>query len=133
MTFDGPIEDRLAIRERIESYGDAVFQRDEKAWAANWAEDSVWKLMGTEVKGKANIVAMWRQAMAGFSFVSFFGNPGAIAISGDGAEVRVYTLEFLVEAGGKTRRVVGQYDDKLVRQNGRWLFQSRTYRILSDT
>lgn len=133
MPFEGPQDDRIAIRERIESYADAVFQRDEAAWGANWTEDSTWSLMGTEVKGKANIVAMWCQAMAGFSFVSFFGNPGSIAIHGDKADVRVYTLEFLVEAGGKARRVVGQYDDKLVKRGGQWLFQSRNYRILSDT
>lgn len=133
MAFVGSPEDRLAIRERIESYADAVFQRDDAAWGANWAEDGVWSLMGTQVKGKANIVAMWREAMAGFSFVSFFGNPGAIAIHGDTAEVRVYTLEFLVETGGKARRVVGQYDDRLVKQNGQWLFQSRVYRILNES
>lgn len=34
MPFTGPFEDRLAIRELIESYGDAVTQRDVDAWAA---------------------------------------------------------------------------------------------------
>ena len=132
MPFEGPLEDRIAIRERIEAYGDAVFQRDEIAWAANWAEDSVWSLAGMEVKGKANIVAMWKNAMAGFSAVTFFANPGAIHVRGDVAQVRVYTLEFLVETGGKARRVVGQYNDKLIKQNNAWLFQSRTYRILNE-
>jgi ketosteroid isomerase-like protein len=132
MPFEGPIEDRIAIRERIESYGDAVFQRNEKAWAANWAEDSVWNLGGMEVSGKSNIVALWRQAMAGFSYVSFFGSPGAIRVEGNSADARVYTLEFLIEAAGKARRVVGQYDDQLVKQNGQWLFRARTYRVLND-
>lgn len=132
MPFEGPLEDRIAIRERIEAYGDAVFQRDETAWAANWAENSIWSLAGMEVKGKANIVAMWKNAMAGFSTVTFFANPGAIRIYGSTADVRVYTLEFLVEAGGKARRVVGQYDDTLVKENGAWLFRSRTYKILNE-
>lgn len=132
MPFEGSLEDRIAIRELIESYGDAVFRRDEAAWAANWAEESVWTLAGVGVKGKANIVAMWKGAMAGFSTVTFFANPGAIRVNGDSAEVRVYTLEFLVETGGKSRRVVGQYDDRLVKENGAWLFQSRSYRILNE-
>ena len=132
MAFEGPLEDRIAIRERIESYGDAVFQRDEAAWAANWADDSVWNLGGMEVKGKAKIVAMWKGAMAGFSTVTFFANPGSVRVRDDIADVRVYTLEFLVETDGRARRVVGQYDDKLVKQNGTWLFQSRSYRILSE-
>jgi uncharacterized protein (TIGR02246 family) len=132
MPFEGSLEDRIAIRELIESYGDAVFRRDEAAWAANWAEESVWTLAGVGVKGKANIVALWKGAMAGFSTVTFFANPGAIRVNGDSAEVRVYTLEFLVETGGKSRRVVGQYDDRLVKENGAWLFQARSYRILNE-
>ena len=40
MAFEGPIEDRLAIRELIENYADAVFQRDEERWAANWADEA---------------------------------------------------------------------------------------------
>ncbi len=133
MAFEGAIEDRLAIRERIESYGDAVFRRDEKDWAANWAEDSVWKLGATEVKGKANIVNLWRNAMASYSHVAFFGTPGAIEVRGYSASVRVYTLEFLVETNGKARRIEGHYDDRLVKRSGCWLFKSRAYTILRDT
>ena len=36
--FDGPLEDRMAIRERIEAYSDAVFRKDADAWIANWRE-----------------------------------------------------------------------------------------------
>jgi uncharacterized protein (TIGR02246 family) len=133
MSFEGPIEDRLAIRELIEDYADAVFQRDEGRWSANWAEDATWNLAGMEVKGKANIVGLWKQAMAGFSFVAFFAAPGAIQVSGDRASARVYTTEELVEISGKHRRVVGQYADEFIKQSGRWLFSRRTYRILQDT
>lgn len=39
MANSGPTEDRLAIREVIENYADAVTRRDGDAWAACWAED----------------------------------------------------------------------------------------------
>jgi len=39
MAFTGPFEDRLAIRELVDSYGDAVARNDAQAWGANWAED----------------------------------------------------------------------------------------------
>ena len=42
MPFTGPAEDRLAIRELVDSYGDAVYRHDAQAWGANWAEDAVW-------------------------------------------------------------------------------------------
>ena len=55
----GPTDDRLAIRELIEHYCNAVNQRDAALWGANWAEDSEWNLPvvpGMEsVKGKAAI------------------------------------------------------------------------------
>ncbi|MGZ5933538.1 MAG: nuclear transport factor 2 family protein [Rhizomicrobium sp.] len=133
MSFEGPIEDRLAIRELIDDYADAVFQRDEKRWAANWSEDAVWNLAGMEIKGKTSIVSMWNRAMVGFSFVAFFAAPGAINIAGNSATARVYTTEVLAETGGKLRNVIGQYDDAFVKQGGRWLFARRSYRILRDS
>jgi ketosteroid isomerase-like protein len=133
MVFNGPIEDRLAIRELIEDYADAVFQRDEKRWAATWADEASWNLAGMEVKGKANIVGMWKQAMAGFSFVAFFAAPGGIEVDSNKARGRVYTTEDLVETSGKRRHVIGQYDDEFTKQSGRWLFSRRTYRILQDS
>ncbi|MFN7174902.1 MAG: nuclear transport factor 2 family protein, partial [Thermaurantiacus tibetensis] len=44
--FTGELADRLAIRERIEAYNDAVFRRDAEDWAACWAEDAVWEVAG---------------------------------------------------------------------------------------
>jgi len=44
MSFSGPAEDRLAIRELIEAYADAVTRNDATAWIATWAEDSIWSL-----------------------------------------------------------------------------------------
>lgn len=131
--MSAPLEDRLAIRERLEAYADAVFRRDAEAWGANWAEDSVWNLGGTEVSGKANIVGLWNGAMAGFSFVAFFVQPGEITIEGNRARVRSYTAEDLVETGGRFRHVIGRYDDELVKQGGTWLFTRRIYTILRDS
>ncbi|MDA1207809.1 MAG: nuclear transport factor 2 family protein, partial [Proteobacteria bacterium] len=46
MSSSGPIEDRLSIRELVDSYNDAVMRFDGDAWSANWAEDAVWNLPG---------------------------------------------------------------------------------------
>ena len=73
MAFSGPIEDRLAIRELMDIYSDAVNQRDTALWASTWAEDSSWKLPvipGMEnVVGKENIVNAWQAGMAMFPFI----------------------------------------------------------------
>jgi len=132
MSFEGAIEDRLAIRERIDSYSDAVFRKDAEAWTANWCEDSVWSLPGIAVSGRAQIRAAWMQAMDAFALAAFFATPGSIFVEGEVASATVYTQEILVDAKGVVRRIVGAYDDELVRQAGIWLFRRRSYRILHD-
>lgn len=130
--FSGSIEDRLAIRERIDAYGDAVFRKDAEAWIACWCEDGVWRLPGIDVTGKAQIKAAWTGAMQAFAVAGFFGAPGAIEINGEAAKARVYTQEILVDHAGKVRRILGAYDDRLLKEAGAWLFASRAYTILHD-
>ena len=130
MAFTGAAEDQMAIRTLHDSYGDAVFRRDADQWGGNWAEDGLWHLMGTDVKGRDAIVGLWVGAMAGFTFVAFFSQVGAIEITGDRATGRVFTHEVLETSDGTISRPVGRYDDEYVRHGGRWLFQSRRYSLL---
>ena len=133
--YKGATEDRLAIRERMESYGDAVFRRDADAWIANWAEDGVWHLpsLGIDLTGRPAIRAAWEQAMSAFAMVGFFAFPGVIEINDDMATARCYTQEILVaKDGGGVRKIVGAYDDTLVKRDGRWLFARRFYNVLHD-
>ncbi len=131
----GAAEDRLAIRERIEAYSDAVFRHDADAWIANWAEDGVWRLpaLGIDLTGRPAIRAAWEQAMSAFSLAGFFAAPGLIEVDGDTATARSYTQEILVaKDGGAVRRIVGAYDDALVKRDGQWLFARRAYNVLHD-
>ncbi len=130
--FDGPLEDRMAVRERIDAYSDAVFRKDADAWIANWREDGVWRLPSVDVAGKAQIKAAWVRAMSAFAVAGFFATPGAIEVRGDRASVRVYTQEVLIDHAGNVRRIVGAYDDELVKEAGVWLFASRAYKVLHD-
>ena len=132
MAFTGPIEDRLAIRERIEAYADAVFRRDADDWIACWAEDASWSLMGMTLTGREIIKVTWQGAMSAFPLAAFFAQPGSIEIAGDTARSRSFTQEILTTEDGGLRRVVGRYDDTLARVDGVWLFTSRSYTVLHD-
>ena len=132
--YIGPIEDRLAIRERIETYSHAVFLHDADLWISNWAEDGVWHLpsIGIDISGRAKIRAAWEQAMSAYSMAGFFAVPGAIEVNGDTATARSYTQEILVTTDGALRKIVGAYDDTLVKRDGTWLFARRSYNVLHD-
>jgi uncharacterized protein (TIGR02246 family) len=133
MAITGPIEDQIAIRNLHDTYADAVFRRDPTDWGALWTEDAQWDLMGTKVDGREAIVTLWNGAMAGFAFVGFFYQTGAIAIDGDSGTGRVYTNEVLHHPDGRIARTVGQYDDHYVRRDGHWLYQRRDFKILKDS
>lgn len=122
--------DEQAICRLIDAYSDAVFRRDAADWGACWADDSVWLLMGAEVRGKPAIVGLWEQAMAGFVFVAFFAQPGVIIVDGERATGRVWTHEVLEHPDGSITRPVGRYDDVYLKQDGRWIFAERKYEML---
>lgn len=131
MPFTGPTEDRLAIRELLDTYADAVTRVDAAAWGACWAEDGEWSLpdypeIGT-THGRDAIVAMWVEAMKAYPGIMFEAWPGSIEVDGDFAAVRSYTSE-VYDQDGATKRDRGAYEDRCVRRGGQWVFASRSFR-----
>ena len=128
MISSGPLEDRLAIRELIESYNDAVMRFDGEAWASNWTDDATWALPGAgEITGKDNFFPVWQGAMAGFSFVGFFASAGPIIVDGTW-----YQQEVLHGNDGSKLLATGQSEDDYVKQDGRWYFKKRIYDVLNQ-
>lgn len=131
MPYTGPAEDRLAIRELLETYADAVTRCDAAAWGATWAEDAQWSLpdypeIGTTC-GRDAIVAMWVEAMKAYHGIMFEAWPGSIEVDGDTARVRSYTAE-VYDQGDRTLRDRGVYEDTCVKIDGQWLFSRRSFR-----
>ena len=130
MAFEGSLEDRLLIRERMGAYSDSVFQRDRELWLANWTEDCTWNTLGQQFCGKAQLSDQWTSIWASLKNMTFFTEVGAIRVQDDSATARCYCREILFLKDGSIRKLVGRYDDALVRENGVWLFSNRTYRLL---
>ncbi len=124
--------DTIAIARLIAAYGDAVSRRDAMAWAATWAPDATWSLMGHEVAGRDAIVNLWLGAMAQFDAVSFITAAGPATIAGDTATLRCQTQEVLRTTDGTIRRIAGIYDDTLVRDGGGWRFARRVFTVLIE-
>ena len=133
MAFSGPISDRLGIRELIETYNDAVNQRDTDSWAATWIQAGVWNLMVQKFEGRNKLTQVWVSAMETYSHVFFTAYPSSIEIQGDEATARVYVKETLIHRDGQTTSVEGVYQDKLVRLDTGWHFAERVYNILHQT
>jgi uncharacterized protein (TIGR02246 family) len=134
VAFTGPIEDRLAIRELIESYADATNLRDADAWGALFAEDARWFLPDFpeygDTVGRDAIVAKWVAAVADHHGLVYLATPGAIEVDGDRATARLYTNEVYTTAEGRIVRRRGRYDEVLVKRDGRWLIAEHAFRTL---
>lgn len=133
MAFEGPLQDRLLIRDLVGAYSDAAFRGDVEAWLACWTEDAVRSFGGQETRGKAALRVFWDQVWTTIEKMAFFSELGAVKVAGDRASARCYTQEILFLKGRAGRReVLGVYDDELVRENGVWLFARRDYKSFDD-
>lgn len=130
--FKGPLEDRVAISELHQTYADAVVRIDAEDWGKVWAEDARWSLMGMETEGREAIVAFWKQAMSALESVSFHCIAAMTVVDGDTAIGRCQTQEILTNKDGSTRMLGGLYEDTMVKQNGQWLYSSRSFRIVGE-
>lgn len=124
------IEDRSALHDLMARYIDAVNRVDGAAWAATWASDGRWQLLGNEIHGRSQILAHWQQVMAGFEFAIMMPGSGLVDVDGDIATGHWYLQEHIRDRQGNRARILSRYRDTCRREDGQWLYQSRAHEIL---
>lgn len=127
--FTGPAEDRLKIRERLDSYSDAVCRQDLADYLACWTEDGERLGEGGECRGIEALRTHWDGIWQALERMAFLTQIGAIEVDGNRARTRSYCREILLFKNGATHRLVGVYEDELHRVDGTWLFSRRNYRV----
>lgn len=130
MTNTGPMEDRLLIRELFGLYGDASCKGDAEAWLATFADDCEWNSHMFNRKGKAALRDQWDQLWLAFDKLGFLSEIGWIQVEGDKARASSQAREIIRLKDGGLFKLIGHYDDELVRENGQWLFSRRNYQPL---
>lgn len=121
------LEDELALEKLMARYVDAANRRDGAAWAQTWAKDGCWNLMGMEVTGRDNILALWEQVVAGFEFALLMPSSHHFEINGDTAQGHWYLQEFTRDLEHERFAAISRYQDDYVRVDGEWLFKTRRY------
>lgn len=133
MPFTGPLEDRIAIRELLDSYTDAASRMDRADWLACWHDDASWWTHYFDVSGKEAIAATYDGLMGNVEATSFIGQLGSCEIDGTRATCRSYAQERLVfKDGAGNHRLTGRYEDELRRDGGRWRFAARVYKVMIE-
>lgn len=121
-------EDERAIRNLVARYCHAIAERDDAAWAATWAEDGEWRVLGATVRGRDAILAHYRKLAAPVRWVVQVAHDGLVEVEGDTASGRWLILEFLQWSDGRGGQNVGRYRDAYVRgPDGEWRFAQRRF------
>jgi hypothetical protein len=132
MKNSGPLEDRILIRELYGLYGDASCRGSVEDWLELWTEDGVWNSHIFECTGKAALRAQWNALWENFASLGFLSELGPVEVTGDTARARSYAREIIRLKDGGLFKLIGAYEDQMVRRNGTWLFARRDYRPLVE-
>lgn len=132
MQNSGPVEDRLEIRELIETFAVGAMHIDAEIWGSTWAEEGSWKLpsMTEPATGKANVLAAFKEKMSYVDYMSMISFPANLVVEGDKARGRAYCRELIYPKAGGEKVVIGYFNDEYVKRDGRWLFLSRVYNVM---
>jgi uncharacterized protein (TIGR02246 family) len=123
--------DERAIRALVARYCHAIAEQDDPAWAATWAEDAEWRVLGKAVHGREAILAHYRKLVAGVRWVVQFALDGLVEVRGDAAEGRWQILELLQWSNGTGGQNVGRYRDRYARgADGEWRFARRELHLV---
>ena len=119
-------QDKLEIIELAARYSMTIDQRMGEEWADCFAEDGLLiSGNGNRVEGRAAFIEHMRKAKASGKQVRHWGCNHIVEGEGDTARLRMYVLSVAIH-DGIVPRVMGEYDDTLVKQDGQWTFKTRS-------
>jgi ketosteroid isomerase-like protein len=128
------VKDELEIRALTEKFSDAANRKDGEQFQSLWAKDAVWKIgapINMEFKGKENMGSSVTHMLGLWDFFVQLSGPGVVNINGDKATARFYVNEIARKADDKTGNYnLSMYEDELIKENGKWVFQKRTYNTI---
>jgi hypothetical protein len=125
------IEEKEAIRDLISRYCfETDRHADPDAWAGLFAEDGIWdgEAFG-RYQGHEQLRGFMSKATSGgqAGFRHYTANV-LIDVNGDTAQGKCYFLLMQASDDGPKPFFVGYYEDKFVKQGGKWLFKERVTR-----
>jgi len=123
------LADELAIHALVARYCHAIAERDDDVWAATWAADAEWRVLGQTVNGRDAILAHYRGIVSGLRLVVQVAMNPVIEIAGEEASGRWLISETLQANDGRPALHFGTYLDRYRRDaDGAWRFARREFR-----
>lgn len=124
------VADELEIRNLVARYAVAVTRADRDAWAATWADDGEWNVVGQSARGRQDLVALLEKLTAVFTCVVQHAHSGVVELDGDRARGSWQITEHGKLTNDMALFTIGVYSDEYVREKGAWRFASRRFRMV---
>ena len=121
---------RRDIEDLVRRYCDAVTRRDNALWRSLWAEDATWVLGDRTATGIGEVFALYDGAVKPLQFVAHMAFPVGVQVEGDAARGRWYVQEIVKLESGACMLLLGMYDDRYRRIDGKWRFADRRFSFL---
>jgi hypothetical protein len=115
------------VRQLQARYIDSVWRKDFDAFGDCFAEDAEWRIAGRVLRGRAECVALLRQAMAHINRVLILMQPPILEVGDETAVGRTYMTEMNALKDHPAIFAIGVYYERFVQQGDRWRFQWRHY------
>jgi ketosteroid isomerase-like protein len=122
--------DQLAIRTVIDRYTDALNRQDWGVMPELFAANAVWQASGPfelRFEGRDAVVAALEGMVTTLEFLLQNNSAVVIELMGDRARARVSLSELGRDSGGKGLHNFGMYVDDLVKSEGEWRFERRSF------
>ena len=132
MSFSGLLEDRQLIREFYGAFSYASSCQATEEWLSFWAEECTWITNHFTLTGKAAVRDQWGNLWQNFEKVGLLCEVGSIKVEGDHASTGVIVREIIKMKGGGLYKLIGRYEDNLIRQQGQWRFLRREYFVIAE-
>ena len=131
MALDPAIQelvDKAAIRDVMARYSRGIDRRDSDLIASTFATDAYADYAEWDAQGIEEILKGLKWGIARSERSTHFMGDQEVQINADTAEVETYAIVYLVRKFEDTLGLVIlglRYQDRMMRQNGRWLVQHR--------
>jgi hypothetical protein len=129
------------IQDLISRYSDAITRRDWEVVASVFAADGSWQVVGNDQFSfaGAKIGPGIRSLVEPANYLIQLNTPALIDISGETATARSTIMEIAEYEAGKFKEFkarlnsYGFYQDVIKKLNGKWLFTSRRFNMITMT
>ena len=119
--------EKLAIQELCARYCHTIDSQDAAGWAQCFTADGVFEFDGWAIQGRAAL-REYAEVHARFMRCRHLTLNGLYEVRGDQATGRSTTVVTLATGGGYKILGQGYYEDRLVKEGGRWLIVHRNVR-----